>query len=123
MAELRTAMARLVIYPRIRMGPDDALPALDMIALTERYLGRQSRERSAMLVLAKPPCGMSIREWCRECGRSRASLYRWAARGKRAVARRLEEDGVAVPSMEGPLSVGAPLPLNAARCGRRLSIS
>ena len=104
MAELRVSMARPVIYPRARLLPEpaEALPQLDMIEVTERYLGKGSLERAAMLILAKPH--MPIREMCRErvrWSRSRASLYRWAARGKCAVARRLEEDGVAVPSGGG----------------------
>ncbi len=66
LTELRAALTK----PRVPPGrsllpePDDALPAPDLVALTERWLGRNSLERRALLILAKP--GMSIRELCRE---------------------------------------------------------
>ncbi len=77
LTEWRTALTK----PRVPPGhallpePDDALPAPDLVALTERWLGRDSLERRALLILGKP--GMSIRELCRERVRwwlSRTSL-------------------------------------------------
>lgn len=103
MSELRTAMRRPVLHaPSWAKLPEpvEAAPHLDMIARTELYLGRKSLERTAMLILAKPEHGISIREMCRvglRWSRSRTSLYRQARRGAKIVARRLNEDGVAVP--------------------------
>jgi hypothetical protein len=79
--------------------------------LTERWRGRGSLERRALLILAKP--GMSIRELCRERVRwwlSRTSLYRRAQRGARIVAQRLEAEGIALPldHANSPASVTAP---------------
>jgi hypothetical protein len=97
---LRATLAK----PRVPPGrsllpePDDALPAPDFVALTDRWLGRDSLERRALLILVKP--GMSIRELCRERVRwwlSRTSLYRRARRGARIVAQRLEAEGIAPP--------------------------
>ena len=80
LAELRRAMRRPVIRapPRYSLlhEPEEALPPPDVVALAERFLGRQSPEYRALVVLAKP--GISIREWCRELARSRATLYRQA---------------------------------------------
>ena len=90
-AELRRAMRRPVIRapPRYSLlpEPEEALPPPDVVALAERFLGRASPEYRALLILTKP--GISIREWCRELARSRATLYRRAARGAAAIAERL----------------------------------
>jgi DNA-directed RNA polymerase specialized sigma24 family protein len=88
-AELRRPKRRAVI--RALPESDEALPRPDLVALAERVLGRQSPEYRALLILAKP--GIPIREWCREIGHSRATLYRRAGRGAAAMAGRLNENG------------------------------
>lgn len=87
LAELRRPKRRAVI--RALSEQDEALTSPDVVALAERVLGRQSPEYRALMVLAKP--GIPIREWCRELGRSRATLYRLAARGAAVMAERLNE--------------------------------
>ena len=98
-AELRRAMRQPVIRapPRYSLlpEPEEALPPPDVVALAERFLGRASPEYRALLILTKP--GISIREWCRELARSRATLYRRAARGAATVAERLNEIGTSKP--------------------------
>jgi hypothetical protein len=103
LAELRRALSRPVIRAPSRLTlllePEEALPPPNLVRLTELHLGRDSLERRAPLILAKP--NMSIREMCREqiCSlQSRTSLYRQARRGGRIVAERLNADRVAPPA-------------------------
>jgi DNA-directed RNA polymerase specialized sigma24 family protein len=103
-AELRRAMRQPVIRapPRYSLlpEPEEALPPPDVVALAERFLGRESPEYRALLILTKP--GISIREWCRELARSRATLYRWGARGAAAMADRLNEIEATLPPHHCP---------------------
>ncbi len=101
MAELRTAMQRPVLHgPLVLPEPDEAPVEPDMIARTEQYLGRASLARRAMMIVARPEVGISIREMCRQglrWSRSRTSLYRQAKRGATIVAGRLNEAGIDPP--------------------------
>lgn len=104
MAELRAAMAQQVLHPPgwTSAEPRESPPPVDILVATERYLGRGSLERLALLIMARPP--MPIRELCRErvrWRRSRTSLYRQARRGARIVAARLNEAAADDPAELG----------------------